>query len=76
MSLISGTDMAVIIRDNANKLVNLMQEYAILDRMLDKEMNLEEVFATKINWDETHEQILKRRYSSMDYLHKMITKCI
>lgn len=76
MSLISGTDMAVIIRDNANKLVNLMQEYAILDRMLDKEMNLEEVFATKINWDETNEQILKRRYSSMDYLHKMITKCI
>ena len=68
--------MAVIIRDNANKLVNLMQEYAILDRMLDKEMNLEEVFATKINWDETNEQILKRRSSSMDYLHKMITKCI
>ena len=74
MSLITGRDMAVIIRDNANKLVNLMKEYEITNRILDESMKVAEVFNKKVNWDVTNQQIVQRRANSMEYLKKMINK--
>ena len=72
MSIISGREMAVKLRDNANKLLNLMKEYEILERKLDDTMQLEEVFSRKVNWDATNRQVKERRASSMAYLKKMI----
>lgn len=74
MSLISGADMAVIIRDNANKLLNLMGEYDILNRQIDSSMELDEVFSKKVNWSEINKQIESRRASSLNYLKEMIEK--
>ena len=72
LSLISGCDMAVKLRDNANKLFNLMQEYEIADRKIDDDWNLEQIFSKKVNWVATNKQIDTRRASSMDYLKRMI----
>ena len=72
MSLITGTDMAVVIRDNANKLMNLMNEYHIEDRRIDMSWNLERIFSKKVDWDEVNSEITKRRAESMEYLKRMI----
>lgn len=78
MSIITGREMAVKLRkgtsshDNANKLYNLMQEYKITDRRIDDNMQLDEVFSCKVNWEETKQQIKERRTKSMDYLKRMI----
>ena len=78
MSIITGREMAVKLRkgtsshDNANKLNNLMQEYKIIDRQIDDNMQLNEVFSHKVNWEATNQQIKERRASSMDYLKRMI----
>lgn len=72
MSIITGREMAVKLRDNANKLLNLMQEYEIVDHKIDDSMQLDEVFSRKVNWEATNRQIKERRAASMDYLKRMI----
>ena len=74
MSLITGTDMAVVIRDNANKLLNLMNEYHIGDRRIDKSWQLDKIFCKKVDWAATNVEIEHRRVLSMQYLRKMIKK--
>lgn len=72
MSIITGREMAVKFRDNANKLLNLMTEYEIVDRKLDDSMQLDEVFSRKVNWEATNKQVKERRAASMEYLKRMI----
>lgn len=78
MSIITGREVAVKLRkgtsthDNANKLYNLMQEYEITDRKIDDQMQLDEVFSRKVNWEATNRQIKERRAASMDYLKRMV----
>ena len=80
MSIISGREMAVKARkgnantDNANKLLNLMEEYCIADRRIDDDWNLEGIFSKKVDWNATNQQIKERRAASMDYLKRMIEK--
>lgn len=72
MSIITGREMAVKLRGNANKLFNLMREYNLKDREFGDNKPLKSVFAKKINWIEVREQIAHRRASSISYLNKMI----
>lgn len=74
LSIISGCDMAVKLRDNANKLFNLMQEYKIDNRTVGDNWNLTSIFANKVDWNVVNEQIRERRAVSMDYLKRMIAK--
>ena len=74
MSIITGREMAIKLRDNANKLYNLMEEYEITDRCLDDKWNIEGVFSKKVDWTRTNQQITKRRSISMEYLKRMIEK--
>ena len=74
MSLITGADMAVIIRDNGNKLLNLMNEYHIEDRRIDQNWDLETIFSKRVDWNDVSSEITKRRADSMDYLKKMISE--
>lgn len=74
MSLITGTDMAVVIRDNANKLLNLMSEYHIDDRRIDQNWDLETLFSKKVDWNDVNIEITKRRTDSMEYLNRMINE--
>ena len=66
--------MVVKLRDNGNKLFNLMQEYKITNRILDERMNLEELFSQKVNWNIINIEIKERRASSLEYLKRMIIK--
>ena len=72
MSLITGTDMAVVIRDNGNKLLNLMREYKIDNRRVDSNWNLSDIFTHRVDWTITNKEIDSRRASSMEYLSKML----
>ena len=74
MSIITGTDMAVRLRGNANKLLNLMTEYEIVDREFGSDSSLEDVLSRNINWTVVNEQVKIRRAQSMDYLKRMIAK--
>ena len=74
MSLITNREMAVKVRDNGNKLVNLLNEYGLDNRLIDDSWNLEKTFSSVIDWKYTNMQIEKRRYSSLDYLKRMISK--
>ena len=74
MSIITGREMAVRLRGNANKLLNLMQEYCIDGRIFGKAKSLDDVFAEPVDWKVVDYQIKERRHSSMDYLKRMIEK--
>lgn len=74
MSIITGREMAVKLRDNANKLQNLMEEYEIADRIIGTDWNLNPIFSRPVDWTRTNEQIRVRRASSYDYLKRMISK--
>ena len=74
MSIISGTEMAVRLRGNANKLLNLMTEYEIVDREFGNGNSLESVLGKKVDWNVVNEQVKYRRAQSMDYLKRMIAK--
>lgn len=74
MSLITNREMAVKVRDNGNKLVNLLNEYGLVDRLIDETWNLDSIFEKPIEWLYTNTQIEERRQSSMDYLKRMIKK--
>lgn len=72
MSLITGKDMVVVIRDNGNKLLNLMREYKIDNRRIDKDWKLADIFSKKVDWEVTNAEIDRRRAASMEYLNKML----
>ena len=74
MSLITNREMAVKVRDNGNKLVNLLNEYGLTDRLIDETWNLEIIFEKPIDWGYTNKQIEERRQNSLDYLKRMIEK--
>ena len=72
LSLITGRDMAVRLRDNTNKLLNLMEEYGIDDRGIDDKRELNTIFSKPVDWSFVNDQIDKRRAASKDYLKRMI----
>ena len=74
MSIITGREMVVKLRDNGNKLFNLMQEYGITNRIIDDEMNLDEVFDRKIDWDKINSSVEKYRTVSLEYVKRMVAK--
>lgn len=74
MSIITSTNMAVRLRGNANKLLNLMTEYEIVDREFSSDISLENVLSRNVNWTVVNEQMKIRRAQSMDYLKRMIAK--
>lgn len=74
MSIITGREMAVKMRGNANKLFNLMKEYCIEGREFGNGHTLDDVFRNKVDWIIVNRQIKERRNSSMDYLKRMTEK--
>jgi hypothetical protein len=72
MSIITGREVAVRIRDNGNKLMNLLSEYKIAERTINNDWNLDELFSRKIDWKYVNQQISQRRHESMLFLKRMI----
>lgn len=72
MSVITEREMAVKMRGNANKLLNLMEEYNIEEREFGNRHTLDDVFRNHVDWDMVNQQIIERRSSSMNYLKRMV----
>lgn len=72
MSIITGREMAVKLRDNANKLLNLLKEYGLEGRRIGQEWDLEGAFSQKVDFGRVRSEIARRRADSMAYLEKMV----
>ena len=72
MSIITGRNLAVKIRDNGNKLMNLLNEYGLGERVISNEWNIESVFANPQDNIFVASEVERRRKISMDYLGRMI----
>lgn len=72
MSIITGRELAVKLRDNSNKLLNLLKEYGLADRVIGEDWNLDIIFSQKQDNDYVAREVVRRRETSMNYLKKMI----
>lgn len=72
MSIITGRELAVKLRDNSNKLLNLLKEYCLADRVIGEDWDLESIFANKQDNDHVAKEVIRRRSESMAYLKEMI----
>jgi len=72
LSIITGRDMAVKLRDNGNKLLNLLKEYCLIDRLIGEDWDLETIFSKEQDKAFIAEEIIRRRNESMAYLKEMI----
>ena len=60
------------LRDNANKLLNLLEEYGLEDRVLSSEWNLEEIFSKRVDYKDVNAEVIRRRNDSLSYLRSMV----
>ena len=74
MSIITGREVAVKIRNNGNKLLNLLTEYGIDDRVIDDHWNIDSIFLKSQDNEFVKSEVERRRKISMDYLGRMIRK--
>lgn len=74
MSIITGRDIAVKLRDNSNKLMNLLKEYGLADRVVGDDWNLDAVFSKTQDGDFVAQEVVRRRGESMNFLKTMIEK--
>lgn len=73
LSIITGRNLSVKIRDNGNKLMNLLTEYGLSERVISDDWNLESVFSKQQDNELVASEVERRRKASMDYLGRMIT---
>ena len=74
MSIITGRELAVKIRDNGNKLMNLLTEYGLDKRVINDDWNLDSIFSKTQDNDFVVSEVERRRKVSLDYLKRMIEK--
>lgn len=72
MSLISNQNFAVITRNNKNKLVNLLDEYGQVGRILTEGVTLDSLYEQSIDYVAVNEEMAKRRAESLDYLNRQV----
>lgn len=72
MSIITKSQFAVKMRDNGNKLMNLLSEYCLENRIVCSMDRLNEIFSSEIDFSSIENEVLKRRNSSMEFLEKML----
>lgn len=68
MSIIARTPMAVKTRDNANKILALLDEHGLADRRVAGFDDLDAVFGREIDWKHVDDAVLEHRKESMDWL--------
>lgn len=73
MSIITGAKFAVKTREsNHFKLMNLLNEYGLSNRIFTKWTDIAETMNPEINYDKVNNEVEKRRGESMTILSKMI----
>lgn len=75
MSVIAQTPFAVKLRGNGNKVLNLLDEYGLSTRAIQKLQleELEKTFSIEIDWKDVNSRLSDRREQSMAYLSDMIS---
>lgn len=73
MSIITGSNLAVRVRGNGNKLENLLEEYRLEEKILSPRKTLNDIFSSPVNSAEVRREVEVRRRESMNYLEQMIT---
>lgn len=72
MSLITNREFVVEVRDNGNKLLSLLSEYGLENRIIVKQQILDDVFIHKINWTRVNSKLQNIRKFSLNYIIKML----
>ena len=72
MSIITGRELAVRLRDNANKLLNLLEEYRLTDRLIGDDWDLTALFARPADWAAVNAEVERRRAESLRFLDAMV----
>ena len=72
MSIIAGTPMAVKTRDNANKILALLDEHGLADRRVVDFNSLDAVFGRAINWEKVNSAVVEHRNQSLNWLSEAI----
>lgn len=72
MSIITHGQFVAKIRDNGNKLINLLEEYKLTDRISSDLTNLVQKFYDIIDYHKVEQEVANRRTESMQYLSSMI----
>lgn len=75
MSILTHGNFAVIPRSNGNKLLNLLSEYGLSDRITPNMLNLSDLFSEKIDFVRVDRELSRRRAVSAAYLDSMIELC-
>ena len=73
MSLITNRNFAVITRNNKNKLVNLLDEYGQVGRILSEDVTLDSLYEHPIDYTTVNAEMDKRRKESLEYLSLSLT---
>ena len=68
MSLITNRNFAVITRNNKNKLVNLLDEYGQVGRILSEDVTLDSLYEQPIDYTTVNAEMEKRREESLEFL--------
>lgn len=66
--------MAVKLRDNSNKLMNLLEEYGLQDRVITDDWDLNAIFSHSQDNEFVAKEVVRRRQESMAYLREMVEK--
>lgn len=74
MSLITNRNFAVITRNNKNKLVNLLDEYGQVGRILSDENSLDILYDHPIDYAVVNEEMARRRTESLQFLKTSLVK--
>lgn len=74
MSILVNAELAVILRNNSNKLGYLLEEYTLSKRIISEDRGLNELFSEEIDWEKVNAHLLKKRESSMAYLTNCLSK--
>lgn len=72
ISLITESNFAVFIRNNSNKLYNLLQEYDLTSRIFKSESECIKILETKIEYDSVNQKMETYRKKSMDFLNSVL----
>ncbi len=75
MSILTNRNMAVRMRGNSNKLVNLLEEYELTNRIITKDRNLDTILASAIEYEKVNSELARRRMTSMKFIDDMILAC-
>ncbi len=72
LSIICNTSMIVKLRGNINKLVYLLGEYSLIDRITESFDDLEDIFNNKPDFQKVNQILTEKREKSINFLNNVL----